>query len=141
MGLDKKIELTYGIGEVSQQVGLSQKRIREYEQGGLIRPRREPRTNNRFYTQADIRQIERIRTLIHEHGFTVACLRYFLTAAPCWIVFDCKEKDSCPSYRSPHAACYELMKKVVNDDGTVKCSQCPIYLNRDQQQMTLFEKP
>lgn len=141
MNLENKLELTYGISQVSQQVGLSQKRIREYEKGGLIRPRREPRTNNRCYTQADIAQIKRVKALIHEHGFTVSCLRYFLSAAPCWIVFDCKEKETCPTYRSPKTACYTLMKKAAGDKGNRKCSQCPIYLNRDHRQMALFEKP
>lgn len=141
MSLYSEQGITYRISDVSNQVGLSQKRIREYEKGGLIRPLREPNTNNRRYTEADIRQIQRIKELIHEHGFTVSCLRYFLSSAPCWIVFDCREKETCPTYRSPHTACYKLMKKAVGDTGAKNCEQCPVYLNRDQGKITLLEKP
>jgi len=40
----------YFISTVSREVDLSQKTIREYEKMGLVKPRREPRTNNRIYS-------------------------------------------------------------------------------------------
>ena len=129
------------INDVSQRVGLSQKRIREYEKGGLIRPAREPRTNNRRYTEADIRQIDRIKELIHRHGFTVTCLRYFLASAPCWVVFDCTDKKSCPTYKEPHTPCYEMAKKLKDAKRSEKCPSCPVYLNRQVKKMALLTKP
>ncbi len=129
----------YLISDVSQQVGLSQKRIREYEKGGLIKPRRETRTNNRLYSQTDIRQIIRIKELIHEHGFTLACLRFFLTSAPCWIIFDCKKKENCPSYHSPHTPCYEIINSN-NLEPITNCHSCPVYLNRNTDRITLLSK-
>lgn len=141
MALGSKTDATYLINEVSRRVGLSQKRIREYEKGGLIRPVREAKTNNRRYTKADIRQIQRIQTLIHKHGFTVSCLRYFLSSAPCWIIFDCKEKQTCPSYSNPHTPCYEVIKKADAYGRLKDCNRCPIYLNRDQRKIALLNKP
>ena len=129
------------INEVSQRVSLSQKRIREYEKDGLIKPEREPRTNNRRYSESDINQILRIKALIHDHGFTVACLRYFLASAPCWIIFDCDEKETCPTYNDPRTPCYEIVKKAAGHNGFKDCKSCPIYLNRDGQKMALLEKP
>ena len=137
----KHPETTLLINDVAQRVGLSQKRIREYEKGGLIRPAREPRTNNRRYTEADIRQIQRIKELIHEHGFTVACLRYFLATAPCWVVFDCAQKKACPTYKEAHTPCYEIVKKAADPKGSVKCPSCPVYLNRHLKKMALLAKP
>ena len=131
---------TYLINEVSRRVGLSQKRIREYEKGGLIKPEREPRTNNRRYSEADIKQILRVKELIHEHGFTLACLQYFLASAPCWIIFDCAEKKTCPSYNTPRIPCYKIVDEAASTDGLKNCKSCPIYLNRNGQMMALLEK-
>lgn len=128
------------INAVSQRVGLSQKRIREYEKEGLISPRREPRTNNRLYEEQDIQQIGRIKELIHEHGFTLACIRFFLAAAPCWVVFDCNRKKSCPSYQSPEIPCYVTVRKKQST-LVDNCSRCPIYLNRHSGRIPLLNKP
>ncbi len=131
----------YLINDVSQRVQLSQKRIREYEKGGLIKPERELRTNNRRYSEWDISQIQRIKTLIHEHGFTVACLKYFLASAPCWIIFNCSEKETCQAYSDHRIPCYEMAWKASGNGEMKNCKSCPVYLNRDVQKMALLEKP
>ena len=66
MDSDGKRDVTYLINEDSRRVALSQKRIREYEKGGIIKPEREPRTNNRRYSEADIDQILRVKVLKDE---------------------------------------------------------------------------
>ena len=140
MGSDSQCEVKFLINEVSRRVDLSQKRIREYEKGGLIKPEREPRTNNRRYSESDINQILRVKDLIHEHGFTVACLRYFLASAPCWVVFNCSEKEACTSYNDFRIPCYEVAKKAASHRGLKDCKSCPIYLNRDGKKMPLLLK-
>lgn len=141
MGHHTKPETTHLINEVSRRVDLSQKRIREYEKAGLICPEREARTNNRRYRESDINQIVRIKELIHTHGFTLACLKFFLASAPCWIIFDCGEKETCPTYKTTSAPCYEVVKKAASHSGLKDCHHCPIYLNRDTPKMALLEKP
>jgi hypothetical protein len=141
MATNEKNGGTCLINEVSQRVGLSQKRIREYEKGGLIKPEREPRTNNRRYSEADINQVLRIKELIHEHGFTVACLRYFLASAPCWIIFNCARKMTCPTYKDARTPCYEVAKIAASHSGLKNCNRCPVYLNRKVKTMPLLEKP
>jgi len=133
-------ETTYLINDVSQRVGLSQKRIREYEKGGLLKPAREPSTNNRLYTERDIRQILQIKALIHEHGFTLASLRHMVANMACWVVFGCEEKASCPAYAAPLTPCYEVAWKTETEKNQAGCENCPIYLNRDVQKMTLLNK-
>lgn len=135
-----KDEPIYLINAVSRLVGLSQKRLREYEKGGLIRPTREPKTNNRRYTAKDIRQIQRIKQLIHDHGFTVACLRHFLAHAACWVIFECDQKERCPSYGSSLTPCYDVVRQTAAQCETKPCESCPIYLNRHVQRITLLEK-
>ncbi|MDX9786278.1 MAG: MerR family transcriptional regulator [Desulfobacterales bacterium] len=141
MDSGNKREDTFLINEVSRRVGLSQKRIREYEKGGLVKPERELRSNNRRYSESEINQILRIKELIHEHGFTIACLKYFLSSAPCWIIFNCPEKETCPTYSNPRTPCYEMVKKAAVQNELKNCQSCPIYLNRNEQKMPLLAKP
>jgi hypothetical protein len=122
----------YLINDVSRTVNLSQKRIREYEKEGFIKPQRAKSTNNRLYSDFEVAQIQRINHLIHERGFTLACLRNLLVMAPCWNVFACIERGSCAAYHQPHRHCYEIRQ----EDETLcpgPCGQCAVYLVRDHQ--------
>ncbi len=127
------------INEVSKSVNLSQKRIREYEKEGFIKPLRDPATNNRLYTDFDILQIKRINQLIHEEGFTLACLRNLLVQAPCWNVFECKDKLDCPAYRNPHTPCYEV-RKTADTAFNGACERCAIFINRNVPRIKILEK-
>lgn len=120
----------YLINEVARKVDLSQKRIREYEREGFIRPMREKRTNNRLYTDFEVSQIRRISQLIHERGFTLACLRNLLVLAPCWNVFGCAEPEKCPAYQDPHTPCWQVRGRTETlcPGG---CERCCVYLNRN----------
>lgn len=139
MGHSGEPQKTYLINDVSRMVALSQKRIREYEKEGLIKPRREPRTNNRLYTESHIRRIEYIKQLIHTHGFTLSCVKYFLSAAPCWTIYQCAQKETCPAYHEPHSNCYDIMK-AVNPEGFSECKDCAVYLNREAAPLALLNK-
>jgi hypothetical protein len=130
----------YSIGEVSGMVGLSQKTLRDYEKMGLLRPARQPRTNNRVYTDYEVEQIERISTLMHEEGFTLPCLVRLLQLAPCWKIFDCEIKTECNAYLKSHEPCYV----VRIEHGTLcdgKCEQCAVYLNRTDRGGELLGRP
>jgi len=127
------------IGDVSREVGLSQKRIREYEKEGFIAPRRERATNNRRYSEFDIRQIQRIKSLIHDHGFTLACLKHLLVSAPCWKIFACKQKDTCPAFQSPGVPCYDVLQRR-NSSAIDQCETCPIYRMRKTPKIKVLEK-
>ena len=119
----------YPIGDVSKMVNLSQKTIREYEKMGLIKPKREPRTNNRIYSDFEIAQIQQLTHLIHNEGFTLSCLRRILQLAPCWNIFDCEVKEKCPAYKYSPSPCYEIREKK----GTLctdPCDRCAVYINR-----------
>lgn len=119
------------INEVSKKVNLSQKRIREYEKEGFIKPDREPRTNNRLYSDFDIEQIKRINYLIHTKGFTLACLRQLLNMASCWNVFDCKVKQDCAAYKNPYEQCWKTREKAETKCAG-PCGRCAIYLTRSK---------
>jgi DNA-binding transcriptional MerR regulator len=139
MDVSRRNTKVYLINEVSRRVNLSQKRIREYEREGFIKPMRERRTNNRLYTDFDIAQIRRINQLIHDEGFTLACLRKLLVHAPCWNIFDCQNRTECPAYKKQHAACYEI-RKSEKIPSSSSCEQCAIYLNRNVRKDKILEK-
>ena len=129
----------YLINEVSRLVNLSQKRIREYEKEGFFKPLREKKTNNRLYSTFDIAQIGQITKLIHERGFTLTCLKNFLVHAPCWNIFDCKEKEACPTFQLPWRPCYEVRKDRETPSNR-SCAQCAIFLNRDFRKEKILEQ-
>jgi len=132
-------EFMYLINEVSQKVNLSQKRIREYEKEGFIKPLRAASTNNRLYSDFDVDQIRRINYLIHRRGFTLACLRNLLAMAPCWNVFDCERRTTCPAFKHPHQPCWQ----VREFHGTLcpeSCERCAVFLNRHIQPERVLEK-
>jgi hypothetical protein len=127
------------INEVSRLVNLSQKRIREYEKEGFIKPLREKNTNNRLYSNFDVSQINQINSLIHDRGFTLACLRNLMVLAPCWNIFDCDKKEACPAFQLPWRPCYEVREYR----GTLcegPCSRCAVYLNRAVKREKILEK-
>lgn len=128
------------INEVSKAVNLSQKRIREYEKEGFIKPRREASTNNRIYNEFDVRQIKRINHLIHEKGYTLSCLRNLLVLAPCWNIFDCSRRHDCPVYQKNHHFCWEV-KRDRAGSGPDLCESCAVYLNRNHPKRQVLEHP
>ncbi|MFH0810349.1 MAG: MerR family transcriptional regulator [Pseudomonadota bacterium] len=117
----------YKISEVSLKVELSQKRIREYEKEGFIKPKRLPGNNNRLYSDFEVEQIKRITYLIHSKGFTLACLKQLLVMAHCWDIFDCPNSASCAAYANPYGLCWKVRRQAgTRCEG--ECKRCAIFL-------------
>jgi hypothetical protein len=138
--LAKKAKEEYSIGQVSRLVNLSQKTIRDYEQMGLFKPKRHPRTNNRIYSDFEVEQIKRITYLIHNEGLTLTCLRLIIQMAPCWNIFNCSVKEKCPAMKNAPLPCYETRKKIETlCSGT--CDQCVIHINRTSRRKKVLSGP
>jgi DNA-binding transcriptional MerR regulator len=82
----------YQIGAAAQEVGLSARTLRIYEQEGLIRPVRKPGTDQRMYSEQDLVWVRCISELIHGHSLTTAGIRRLLDLIPCWEVKHCPEE-------------------------------------------------
>jgi hypothetical protein len=130
----------YLIGVVSQKVNLSQKTIRAYEKIGLIKPKRDVRTNNRVYSEFEIAQIQHITNLIHKEGFTLPCIKRILEMAPCWNIFDCEVKESCPAYQHAPNPCYET-RNQWETLCSGSCDQCVIFINRSTSMSKILRGP
>ena len=91
-------QAVYPISSAAQQVGLSARTLRIYEQEGLIRPAR--KGDQRFYSDQDLIWIRCISELIHGHSLTTTGIRRLLDLIPCWEVKHCPEEVS--SRCAPH---------------------------------------
>jgi len=81
----------YAIGVAAQQVGLSARTLRVYEDEGLIRPARKPGSGQRLYSEQDLVWVRCIGELIHGHSLTTAGIRRLLDLIPCWEVKRCQD--------------------------------------------------
>lgn len=81
----------YQIGVAAQQVGLSARTLRIYEEEGLLRPARKPASEQRLYSDQDLIWIRCISELIHGHSLTTAGIRRLLDLIPCWEVKRCPD--------------------------------------------------
>ncbi len=121
-------------------VNLSQKTIRDYEKMGMIKPKRDLRTNNRIYSDFEVEQIRHITYLLHRKGFTLQCLRRIFQLAPCWNIFDCEVKERCPAFQSPALPCYEI-RKTRETLCAGACEQCGVFINRAGKREKVLERP
>jgi hypothetical protein len=127
----------YTIEEVARKVGLSQKRIRDYERAGFINPMRHQRTNNRIFTDFDIDQIRRVNVLVRKKGFTLKSLQQLFRYAPCWEIFECRERANCVAYRNPHDPCWRLTRDCICKKP---CETCVVYLVRSIKKERLLSR-
>ncbi|MDH4179184.1 MAG: MerR family transcriptional regulator, partial [Armatimonadota bacterium] len=81
----------YPIGVAAQEVGLSARTLRIYEQEGLIRPARKPGSDQRIYSEQDLIWIRCISELIHGHSLTTVGIRRLLDLIPCWELKRCPD--------------------------------------------------
>lgn len=88
----------YSISVAAQQVGLSARTLRIYEEEGLIRPSR--RGEQRQYSDQDLIWIRCISELIHGHSLTTAGIRRLLDLIPCWEIKRCP--DDIAAACAPH---------------------------------------
>ena len=77
----------FTIGVAAQMLDVHPRTLRIYEEEGLIAPMRKGKW--RYYTMDDIKWIECLREMIHEHGISIAALKKLLQFTPCWNITDC----------------------------------------------------
>ncbi len=129
------------IGEVARELGICERRIREYERAGLVRPEREPKTGDRLFDQRDVRQIELLRALMHVHGFTIKAIRVLLAYAPCWELTGCGLQSVCPVPRNPDRPCYEQRAAGAQMPCQTECARCPIHGAKDGRRAAIVLRP
>lgn len=77
----------FTISVAADMLGVHPRTLRIYEKEGLIVPQRKGKW--RYYTMDDIKWIECLREMIHQHGISIAALKKLLQYTPCWNITDC----------------------------------------------------
>lgn len=77
----------FTIGVAAQMLDIHPRTLRIYEQKGLIRPMRKGKW--RYFTMNDIKWVECLREMIHEHGISIAAVKKLLQYTPCWNITNC----------------------------------------------------
>ena len=107
----------FTIGVAAQMLDVHPRTLRIYEEEGLITPMRKGKW--RYYTMDDIKWIECLREMIHEHGISIAAVKKLLLYTPCWNITDCpfEKRKQCTAFMAnalvPQKIDKQAAKKVV----------------------------
>jgi MerR family transcriptional regulator/heat shock protein HspR len=92
-------EPLYTIGIVAKLLGVCCATLRIWEKNGLIKPDRIGK--NRYYSKANLDQLEHVKKLIQEKGINIEGVKVILNTLPCWEIKNCppKVRNSCPVFK------------------------------------------
>jgi len=93
-------EPIFTIGMAAKILEVHQRTLRNYEESGLVKPSR--RGKWRYYSMRDIKWIECLREMIHEHGISIKAVKKLLAYTPCWNIIDCpfEKRQRCSAFFS-----------------------------------------
>ncbi len=88
----------FTIGVAAQMLEVHPRTLRIYEQEGLIKPMRKGKW--RYFTFNDIKWVECLREMIHEHGISIAAIKKLLQFTPCWNISECsfEKRKECTAF-------------------------------------------
>jgi len=88
----------FTIGTAAKMLAVHPRTLRIYEREKLVRPTRKGQW--RYYTLSNIKWIECVRDMIHEHGISIAAIKKLLCYTPCWNIADCpfEKRKQCTAF-------------------------------------------
>ena len=99
-------EPLYTIGIVAKLMGVCCATLRIWEKNGLVKPARLGK--NRYYSKADLDQLEYVKKLIQKKGINIEGVKALLNSTPCWEIKNCP-----PEVRNPCV----VYQKHLNKSG------------------------
>jgi len=101
-------KLYFKIGEVSKLAGVAPHVLRYWEsEFDDIKPRR-ANSNQRMYKRDDVELILKIKTLLHDQGYTISGARHYLAAHK-----DIKQTPTVPADQKKFGSWLHLIKKEL----------------------------
>ncbi|HIJ89861.1 MAG: MerR family transcriptional regulator [Desulfobulbaceae bacterium] len=90
----------FTIGIAAKMLEVHPRTLRIYERENLLKPLRKGQW--RYYTMDDIKWIQCLRDMIHEHGISIAAIKKLLLYTPCWNIADCspEKRKQCTAFMS-----------------------------------------
>ena len=76
----EKTDAYLQIGEVAERTGVTQRTLRFYEEKGLLRPPSRMEGGFRLYSEADVKRVEKIRSLQNLLGTSLADIKEMVDA-------------------------------------------------------------
>jgi MerR family transcriptional regulator/heat shock protein HspR len=118
---------TYSIGLAARKVGMAVPTLRLYEKEGLICPVRTS-TSHRLYSVNDLRIVQTVQYLIHDHGLNFAGIRRLMAFLPCWKIRDCNPATyrTCTVPSITDRPCWSNGEAVCRKSQE-DCQVCPVY--------------
>jgi MerR family transcriptional regulator/heat shock protein HspR len=115
------------INTAAQKLGVSVPTLRLYEKEGLICPIRTA-THRRLYSLNDLRIVQTVRHLIHEHGLNFAGVRRLMAFLPCWKIRPCDSATyrTCKVPSIIDSPCWNSGKAVARSCRK-DCQSCKVY--------------
>lgn len=88
----------FTIGTAAKMLEVHPRTLRIYEREKLVKPIRKGQW--RYYTMDDIKWIQCLRDMIHEHGISIAAIKKLLQYTPCWNIADCsfEKRKQCTAF-------------------------------------------
>ncbi len=88
------------IGAAAEMLEIHPRTLRMYEEHRLIEPSRQGKW--RYYSLDNIKWMKCLRTMIHEHGISIAAVKKLLQYTPCWNIADCpfEKRKQCTAFLS-----------------------------------------
>jgi hypothetical protein len=114
------------IGKIARELQISMQVIRLYEAEGVLISFRS-KGGTRWYSQADIRWIARIKELISE-GLNFEGIRWLLAQIPCWSLRPCSPElhAACSMRTEPRMPCWIAPDKLCSEK-LKECYHCYAY--------------
>jgi MerR family transcriptional regulator, heat shock protein HspR len=96
----KEDKALFTIGMAAEMLDIHPRTLRNYEDAGLICPRRKGAW--RYFTMRDLQWIECLREMVHEHGVSINGIKKLLKFTPCWNIIDCpfEKRKRCSAFFS-----------------------------------------
>ena len=115
----KENKALFTIGTAAEMLDVHPRTLRNYEDAGLISPKR--KGSWRYFTLRDIQWLECLREMVHEHGISINAVKKLLKFTPCWNIIDCpfEKRRRCSAFFSNTLVPKKIIRIVpppMNDD-------------------------
>lgn len=90
----------FTIGAAAEMLAVSPRTLRMYESDGLLVPARHGKW--RYYSLDNLKWVSCLRTMLHEHGISLAAIHKLLQYTPCWNIAGCpfEKRKLCTAFMS-----------------------------------------
>ena len=93
-------QAVFTISAAAEMLAVTPRTLRMYERDGLLAPVRHGKW--RYYSLDNLKWVSCLRSMIHEHGISLAAIQKLLQYTPCWNIAGCpfEKRKLCTAFMS-----------------------------------------